>query len=807
MKQLTFLPEATGATITKTKLLKEKQCLFVQKLEGYYEGMPPMACTELINAAIKHMHDLGGGTVVFSKGTYRVYTIVLLSNVNLYFEKDACLCAARTDVDLQYINQHVVQAGEGGNYLEPEVNKYLGLQDHGHSYFANSLIYAKEQENIMIYGEGVIDGSFLDEVTGIREFVLLGADPMEPVKRSLPGYRSDVAMVDEHVREESEKALFDRSANDSEVDLTKGSWFGNKAIAFVNCKHVVFADFAVVIGGHFAIIMEGVEDLYLDHILIDTNRDALDLDCCQDVTVRNTTCNSLTDDGICIKASYGAGRFFPSKNILIEDCIVSGYDAGTVHNKTYQTKKAVADDACGPTGRVKLGTEATCGYERVTVRRTLFDRSRGFALEAVDGSPLKDILFEDCTMKHISSSPFYIRAGERGRFPVTGNSRDDDFPAKNGNVRLDNLNWILPATEEYEEYPAKRFKPSYNKTKKVSIDGIHEICIVDEKQPVLLNEANLVRKGDFTYPICYDSDTKTYVANEKHKPLTKREEYYYANACGYEQLAKVENICIRNVKISDVDPRYPILLMGLTDSPIENITIENVEVTYRGGITMEQAVEQRQIFTEQHFSQFGTKELVQKVPWQVNPFFVKNEGLLPRVDYDEETKTWVDDPYNVPELCDVYPEPSNWGILPAYGIYARHVRGLHVSNVKLMVEKEEERHTIVLDDVAGVSFERIDANAKNGVALVTNHFRRPTTLEYMPGEPYFTTTVEKLTMEETNVGDIYTIEVNAPAPGTPKDEFYGYETVATPESGYRYRINTADYPLPKTVYPNLWKEK
>lgn len=789
------VPEATGASISKVALLKEKKSISVKRLEGYYDGMPPKSCTEMINTAIKSLHDMGGGTIVFSKGTYRVYTIVLLSNVNLYLEKDAHLCAARTDVDLQYINQHVQQAGEGGNYLEPEVNRYLGLQDHGHSYFANSLIYAREQENMMIYGEGVIEGSYLDEKTGIREFVLLGADPMEPLKRSLPGYREDTTTVN--------VSLFDRNANDSEIAMTKGSWFGNKAIAFVNCRHVVFADFSVIIGGHFAMIMEGVEDLYVERVLVDTNRDALDLDCCQNVTVRNSTFNSLTDDGICVKASYGAGRFLPSKNILIEDCVVSGYDAGTVYNKTYQTKKTVADDACGPTGRVKLGTEATCGYERVTVRRTLFDRSRGFALEAVDGSPLKDILFEDCTMKHISSSPFFVRAGDRGRFPVTGNSRKDDFPAKSGNVRIDNLNWILPAAEEYEEYPVRRFKPSYNRTKRVSIDGVHEICIVDGEHPVLRNEANLVKKGELVYPVCYDPHTRTYVADEKHKPLSEREEYYFANACGYERPAKVENICIRNVKITDVDPRYPILLMGLVDSPIENVVIEDVEVTYRGGITMEQAVEQRQIFTDQRFSQFGTAELLQKVPWQVNPFFAKNEGLLPRVDWDEENRSWVWDPYNVPELCDVYPEPSNWGILPAYGIYARHVRGLRVSNVKLMVETKEERHIVVLDDVLDVSLEDIKANAKNGVALVTNHFKRPTGLEYMPGEPYFTTTVDGFLLEHSDVGDIYTIEVQAPAPGTPGDKWYGYETVAVPENGYCYRVRTQDYPLPRTVHPNL----
>lgn len=772
MKTKVNIPEATGASVTKKELLKEKNLLRIKDADGYFEGISPAECTNLINASIKKLHEAGGGTLVFPAGNYRTYTMVLLSNVNLFLDKGAFICAAKCDADLHDMNRHIVQIGEGGNYLAPEVNTYLGLQDHGHSYFANSLFYAEHQENVMIYGEGVIDGSFLDDETGVREFVLLGCDPAEPKRRSDPGYAA--------------------------------GWHGNKGIALVNCKNVVLADFSIVIGGHFAVIAEGVENLLVDRILADTNRDALDLDCCQNVTVTNSVFNSLTDDGIVVKASYGAGRYFRSKNIRIEDCVVSGYDAGTVYNKTYTTEKTVADDACGPTGRVKLGTESTCGYERVTVRRTVFDRSRGFALEAVDGAPLTDIIFEDCTMKHISSSPFFIRAGERGRFPVTGNSEEDIFPAEEGNVRLDDRNWILPNSKDYESYPAKRFRPSYNKTKKVCIDGIHEFCIVDDKNPAFVNEANLVRENGKTYPIRYDAALGKYVPNYNRELPAKREEYYYANACGYDSPAEVSNIRIRNVKVLDADPRYPILLMGLMDSPIEHVEIENVEVTYRGGITMEQAVEQRQIFTDRTYSQFGTKALVQQLPWLVNPFFAKNEGLLPRVDWDAENGVWADDPYNVPELPDVYPEPSNWGILPAYGLYARHVRGLYISNVTLNVEEEDERHVIVLDDVDDAGFDMVRSNTLNGVALVTNRFKRPTNYEYIPDEPYVTTTVERFSLEHSMVGEIHPVEVNAPAPGTPADSCYGYPTAATPESGYSYKKKTEEYPLPGTVYPDIW---
>ena len=80
------IPEATGASITKEVLLKEENRLSINELEGYCENMPPKECTELINKGIEVLHKAGGGTLVFPAGSYRVYTIVLLSNVNLLLE-------------------------------------------------------------------------------------------------------------------------------------------------------------------------------------------------------------------------------------------------------------------------------------------------------------------------------------------------------------------------------------------------------------------------------------------------------------------------------------------------------------------------------------------------------------------------------------------------------------------------------------------------------------------------------------------------------------------------------------------------
>lgn len=763
------IPEATGASVRPETLKKDH--LFSVTDFGAAPDKAPVENTEAINLAIRTAAQDGGGTVVFPAGTFYTYTILLKSNVNLYLEDGAVVAAAKTDI----LRSYEKQDGEGGNYAEPEINPYLGLQDHGHSYFANSLVYGADLENICIFGNGLFTGGRFDDESGVLEYVLLGGDPMEPQNRQVNGHR--------------------------------GEWFGNKGIALVRCKNIVFENFSVTIGGHFAVIAEGCENLYVNHLLIDTTRDAFDIDCCRNVTVLNTVCNSLTDDGLCLKASFGAGSFMPLQNVLIEDCVVSGYDAGSVYAGEYTRDKLIAQDRCGPTGRVKFGTESTCGYRQVTIRRVKFDRSRGFAMEAVDGSSLTDVIFEDCLLDNVSSSPIFIRAGERGRFPVTGSSASSDYPADTPNVRLDNRNWILPNTPEYHCYPIQRYSPHYNRTKTVTADGCSYFEIIDGDDPVQCNPHNYEERDGHYYLKKWNPEENAGRGGYKtdfSAEIPRGDLPLYANGVGCETFATVENVLIRNVKITNADPRYPILLMGLTDSHLKNITLKNISVEYRGGLSMEHAVEQRQLNTEWKFSQFHAKEHVQNLPWLVNTFFLKNEGLLPRADWDAEKNGWRDDPYNVPELPEVYPEPSNWGILPAYGIFAKHVSGLTLEDIRISCKVPDGRHVCVIDDADGIRLNGLTADCSpdiSPIALITHRYRRHTNAENVPEQPYFTTNVTNVEISGLkNEGGISEIEVCAPAPGTPRDSLYPYPTVPCLETGYRFPVDTDSYPLPLTVY-------
>ena len=762
------IPRATGCTVKAGDLIKEERRFSVADF-GVRSGGNPVANTAGVNAAIDAA-SCAGGTVVFPAGEYKVYTIRLKSSVNLYLEKDAVVRAAKTDINMARddIDFRMTQQGEGGNYDEPEVNLYAGLQDHGHSYFANSLIYGADLENIMIYGEGRFDGSALDEGTDVREYVLQGGDPMEPDNRDERGHR--------------------------------GEWFGNKCLALVRCRNIVLSGFDIMIGGHFAIIAEGVTNFLIEDMMVDTTRDAFDIDCCQDVTVRRSVFNSLTDDGIVMKASYGAGLFMPTKNVLIEDCEVSGYDAGSVLAGKYTADKLVADDRCGPTGRVKFGTESTCGYDLITIRRVKFNRARGFSMEAVDGSDLSNVVFSDCEMDNVSSSPIFIRIGDRARYPVTGNSSDQPVTADEADVRLDDRRWVLPNRKEYQLYPARRYVPSYNRSRKVSVDGVSSFSIVDPETPVRTNPANFVCRSGNYYAVRYDAGQRAYVA-DTGRPLGRKDLPRLANAVGAPHIAGCYNIEISNLKVTNADPRYPILLAGLVDRRVRNVVLRNISVEYRGGLMMEHAVEQRQLNTDWQYAQYQSAPSRQSLPWLVNTFFAKAEGLLPRVSWNKENQCWQDDPYNVPEQVRTYPEPSIFGILPAYGLYVRHVEGLRVENLRLSFKVKDERPAVVLDDVKGAEFQNFAADLAKGApafVTVTNRWKRHTNFEYLPEEPYFATSVKGLNLPAGFEAE--EVQVNAPAPGTPPDSLYGSPTVPVPENGYRYRIPTPEYPLPLTVF-------
>lgn len=306
-----------------------------------------------INAAIESAASTGGGLVVVPEGTYLCYSIHLRSGITLRLERGAVIKAAP------------VTDTEGYDEAEPNDSHY---QDYGHSHWHNSLLWGENLHDLTIEGEGLIDGSD----------VLMRDGPRR-------GY--------------------------------KGMPQANKALALRECQRVTLRGVGFLKCGHFAMLLTGVDDLLIEDLMVDTNRDGIDIDCCERVVVRRCRVNTLCDDAIVLKCSYGLGRPKPTEHVLVEDCEVSGYDVGTLYDGSRTTLVEKAPDGDGPTGRIKLGTESNGGFRHITIRRCKFTHCRGLALETVDGAAMEDVDVSDLTMHDICNSPIYIRLGDRMRAP------------------------------------------------------------------------------------------------------------------------------------------------------------------------------------------------------------------------------------------------------------------------------------------------------------------------------------------------------------------------------------------------------
>ena len=127
--------------------------------------------------------------------------------------------------------------------------------------------------------------------------------------------------------------------------------------------------------------------------------------------------NTPNDDAIVLKGTHALGFARATENVTITNSLVSGYDIGSLLDGTYKRTVKQAPDRDGPTGRIKIGTESEGDFRNITISNVVFDRSRGLALESVDGAHIEDIAISNITMREISNAPIFMRLGSRMRAP------------------------------------------------------------------------------------------------------------------------------------------------------------------------------------------------------------------------------------------------------------------------------------------------------------------------------------------------------------------------------------------------------
>jgi polygalacturonase len=335
--------------------------------------------TSAINKAIDAASEKGGGTVYFPAGTYLSFSIHLKSNITIYLDNGATILAADPAI-------------HKGKYDSFEPNEWDKYQDFGHSHWKNSLMWGIGIENVAILGQGKIDGKGLS-------------------KRS-PGPQKP------RTEGETPTSMKNNVSPLGELSpLSEMEGLGTKAIALKLSKNVTLRDFSIFQGGHFALLASGVDNLTIDNLKVDTNRDGFDIDSCRNVRISNSSVNTPNDDAIVLKSSYALGFNRATENVTITNSQVSGFDLGTFLDGTFKTTQEFAPDKDRVTGRIKFGTESNGGFKNITISNINFVHCRGLAIETVDGGYIEDVSISNITMRDITTAPIFIRLGKRQRAP------------------------------------------------------------------------------------------------------------------------------------------------------------------------------------------------------------------------------------------------------------------------------------------------------------------------------------------------------------------------------------------------------
>ncbi len=321
-----------------------------------------------INKAIEACAQTGGGTVLFPAGTYLSGSIHLQSNIHLLIDAGATILGAPQSMNA---------------YDETEPWQDNPYEDGGHCYFHNSLIWGVGLTNVSITGQGMINGGGMTRSDGLLD--------------RMSGF-----------------SQWGKTDHNSSTKTYPPSRLGNKSIALKLCRNVLIRDITIFHGGHFAILVTGCDNLTVDNVTMDTDRDGIDIDCCHNTTVSNCRINSPSDDGLCPKSSFALGSNVLTENLTIVNCQVSGFQEGTLLDGTMKPGR-------GGTGRIKFGTESNGGFRNVTVSNCTFRHCHGLALEEVDGGIMENITINNITMMDVLDYPIYITLGDRNRGPNATN--------------------------------------------------------------------------------------------------------------------------------------------------------------------------------------------------------------------------------------------------------------------------------------------------------------------------------------------------------------------------------------------------
>lgn len=327
-----------------------------------------------IKKAITACHQAGGGRVLVPAGNYSTGPIHLKSNVNFHIEKGAKLTFSTNPDD----------------YLPEVITRWEGMELMGFS----PLIYAYEQENIAITGEGVLDGA-------------ASMENWWPWKSNeewnAPGFPSQAPVRDQLMKDvEAGKPV-------SERRYGKDNYLRPPFIQLYQCQTLLIESVTLLRSPFWLINPVLCRDVTVRGVHLESlgpNSDGCNPESCKNVLIERCYFDT-GDDCIAIKSGRNAdGRRLatPSENIVIRDCQMRAGHGGVV-----------------------LGSEISGGARNIFVENCHMsspDLDRGLRIKtnSIRGGTIEHLRFRNITIGQVRDAlviNFYYEEGDAGSFDPT----------------------------------------------------------------------------------------------------------------------------------------------------------------------------------------------------------------------------------------------------------------------------------------------------------------------------------------------------------------------------------------------------
>jgi polygalacturonase len=330
-------------------------------------------CTDAFRRAIDECSAAGGGQVVVPDGRYSTGAIHLRNHVNLHLTSGATIAFRR----------------DPAAYLPAVRTWFEGMQLMNYS----PLIYAYQQQNVAVTGEGTLDGQ-------------AGPDYWWPWKGTAEfGWKSGTPnQLDARARLYS---MMERNVPVAQRTFGEGDYLRPAFIEMHSCRNVLIDGVRIINSPMWELHPVLSQNVTIRNVRISTlgpNNDGCDPESCRDVLIDGCEFNT-GDDCIAIKSGRNEdGRRLntPSENIIVRNCrMLDGH------------------------GGVTIGSEISGGVRNVFVEKNTMDSARlDRALRLKDnaarGGLLEHIYMRDCVVRQVAEAilaiDFYYEEGTKGAF-------------------------------------------------------------------------------------------------------------------------------------------------------------------------------------------------------------------------------------------------------------------------------------------------------------------------------------------------------------------------------------------------------